>query len=64
MTQQKPTPAPADAPEQGALKICHWTITNGSGMHRVAESMVKSEQAIGLKSGLADPSKSETWPES
>jgi len=64
MTQQKPTPAPADAPEQGALTICHWTITNGSGMHRVAESMVKSEQAIGLNSLLADPSKAETWAQS
>jgi len=46
----------ADAP-----RVCHWSILNGSGMHRVAESLVDAERAIGLNSFLADPSNSETW---
>lgn len=43
------------------MKISHWTITNGSGMHRVAESLVTAEQARGLDSALADPTIEATW---
>lgn len=59
--KKKLIPTPAKKPVSGALKIAHWTIMNGSGMHRVAESLVEGEQALGLDSGLADPSKTETW---
>ncbi len=64
MKKRQPTPVPAAEPVQGALRVSHWTITNGSGMHRVAESLVDAERAIGLDSILCDPSKSETWPDS
>jgi hypothetical protein len=43
------------------MKVSHWTITNGSGMHRVAESLVTAEQARGLDSALADPTMEATW---
>lgn len=43
------------------MKVVHWTLTNGSGMHRVAETLAVAETALGLTSVLADPTKPETW---
>lgn len=43
------------------MRVTHWTITNGSGMHRVAEALAKAETAPGCTSTLADPTKPETW---
>jgi hypothetical protein len=37
------------------MRIVHWTITNGSGMHRVAESLALAERALGLDSYIARP---------
>lgn len=53
----------ADCPQgdRQGLKVVHWTILNGSGMHRVAESLATAESAIGLNSSLADPANSDTW---
>ena len=36
------------------MKVCHWSMLNKSGMHRVAESIVKAEQALGIDSHLID----------
>lgn len=43
------------------MKIAHWTITNGSGMHRVAESISNAEIALGHDSIIANPAASHTW---
>src|SRR3990167_8502491 len=43
------------------MQVRHWTIENGSGMHRVAETLAAAETALGITSGLADPTKPETW---
>jgi len=59
--KKKLTPAPAIVPVQGALKVAHWTITNGSGMHRVAEMIAKAECAEGMNSILANPQDESTW---
>ncbi len=59
MKKAKPAPAPTQGPVP--LKVAHWTITNGSGMHRVAESLAKAETALGHDSILVDPTKEETW---
>lgn len=32
------------------LKICHWSLANGSGMNAVAQSMVDAEKKLGLNS--------------
>ena len=55
------TPPLPEVPQFTGPKVCHWTIENGSGMHRVAASLVEAERALGLDSFLADPSKSDTW---
>lgn len=34
------------------MKVCHWTMFNGSGMNAVAESCVESEKRLGLDSHL------------
>jgi len=34
------------------MRIAHWTMGNGSGMHRVAESMVQGEKALGMDAVL------------
>ncbi len=39
----------------------HWTIGNGSGMFRVAESMVKAEKELGLDARLVNLDKPETF---
>lgn len=58
---KRPSPVVvADVPS-GTLVVNHWTITNGSGMHRVAESIAKAECALGLDSQIVDPTKPETW---
>lgn len=57
-------PLAAIEPSAGSLIVCHWTITNGSGMHRVAESLATAETALGLTSFLADPTNAETWEKS
>lgn len=36
------------------MRVAHYTISNGSGMHRVAESMAEAEKAIGLDSFVCD----------
>lgn len=36
------------------MKIAHWSLLNGSGMHRVAESLVTAEKALGLDSILVN----------
>lgn len=43
------------------MKVAHWTILNGSGMHRVAESLAQAETANGTESLVCDPSNTETW---
>lgn len=44
-----------------SLVVNHWSIQNGSGMHRVAESIADGEKAAGLDSLLVDPTQPETW---
>lgn len=56
MTKPKAVPA-----KPGPLTIAHWTITNGSGMHRVADAIKNAEAAMGLDSRLADPTLPDTW---
>jgi len=43
------------------MKVVHWSIKNGSGMHRVAESMVQGEQLLGIDSILVDPQAPDTF---
>lgn len=43
------------------MRCVHWTITNGSGMHRVAEALAKAETLLGGESVLADPGLPATW---
>lgn len=44
------------------MKVCHWSLTNGSGMHRVAESIANAEKAMGLDSSVVDCQvESEAW---
>lgn len=46
------------------MKVKHWTLTNNSGMHRVAESIATAEVALGLDSGIVDCGvKSSDWDE-
>ena len=63
MTKRKPSVVAVSEPSPRALKVVHWTITNKSGMHRVAESLTEAETRLGLVSVLADPTKPETWAE-
>lgn len=37
-----------------SLTVRHWSLTNGSGMHRVAKSIVDAEVALGMDSALVD----------
>lgn len=43
------------------MKIAHWSLTNGSGMHRVAESFATRESASGLGSVLCNPQDEGSW---
>lgn len=36
------------------MKICHWTMKNNSGMHRVAESICEAEKKLGIDSILCN----------
>lgn len=46
------------------VRVRHWTMLNGSGMRRVAESISTAEQALGLDSRLVDCTvQSEAWTE-
>lgn len=36
------------------MRVVHASITNGSGLHRVAESLAKAETALGINSTLVD----------
>jgi len=43
------------------MKSAHFVMKNGSGMHRVAESISIAEQALGLDSMLVDVQDATTW---
>ena len=61
MRKRKPSRVAVSEPSRGALKVNHWSIQNGSGMHHVAQSLADAETRLGLVSVLADPTKPETW---
>jgi hypothetical protein len=45
--------------------VCHWSLKNSSGMHRVAESIAKAEIGLGLTSTNVDCSvQSDEWEQS
>ena len=37
------------------IKVCHWTMFNGSGMNNVAETMCAAEKSLGIDSHIANP---------
>lgn len=43
------------------MKVAHWSLWNGSGMHRVAESCVAGERAAGIDALLVDLQNEATW---
>ncbi len=43
------------------MKIAHWTLKNGSGMHRVAEDISTAERALGYDSICQKSDVSEDW---
>lgn len=43
------------------MKCCHWSLKNGSGMHRVAESIAAAEVLLGHDSVLVNPQSSDEW---
>ena len=43
------------------MKVAHWTLLNGSGMHRMAEEISKAECALGVDSILVPCDKKEYW---
>lgn len=45
------------------MKVVHWAMGNGSGLHRVAESFAQGEQKLGIDSQVVDPAwqKKELW---
>lgn len=43
------------------MRVAHWSIGNGSGMHRVAESMAKGEREYGIDSVLVNLDHPETF---
>jgi hypothetical protein len=45
------------------MKVAHWTMMNGSGMFRMAESFVKAEKSLGIDSCLCDFSDATKFPE-
>lgn len=40
----------AASAKKAAIKVCHWSLQNGSGMANVAQSMVEAEKKLGLDS--------------
>lgn len=45
------------------FKTCHWTMLNGSGMFKMAESLVKAERTIGIDAILGDFAKVDNFEE-
>lgn len=46
------------------MKVRHWSMQNGSGMHRVAESFATAETSLGLDSRLVDCTvQTDAWDE-
>lgn len=43
------------------MRVRHWSLTNGSGLHRVAESLAAAERSLGLDSQLVDSRDATTW---
>lgn len=43
------------------MRVVHWTLTNKSGMHRVAESISEGEKKLGIDSIIANPQDEKTW---
>lgn len=43
------------------MKTAHWSLTNKSGMARVAESLVAAEKALGFESVLCNPQEPATF---
>lgn len=43
------------------MKVRHWSLQNGSGLHRVAESLALAEAALGCDSLLVDSRDVATW---
>lgn len=43
------------------MKVAHWTLLNGSGMHRVAEDLSVAEKALGIDSVLVQCDDSTKW---
>lgn len=43
------------------MQVVHSSLTNGSGLHRVAESLAVAESALGLESRLVDSRDASTW---
>ena len=45
------------------MKICHWTLTNGSGMHRVASEISQAENQLGHASLVLSSFEAAQWPQ-
>lgn len=58
--KQQPRIVAASAASKG-LKIAHFSLQNGSGMHAVAQTMVESEKALGLDSVLVNIELESEW---
>lgn len=43
------------------MKVVHWSLCNGSGMHNVAKSMVQAELALGVESVLINIETESAW---
>lgn len=44
-----------------SVRVVHWSRPGASGLHRVAESLVRGETALGLASSLANPDVPAEW---
>lgn len=53
--------SPPVALNNGSLKICHWSLANGSGMHAVAKTMADAERKLGLNSSLINIETDAIW---
>lgn len=43
------------------MKVAHWTLKNGSGLHRMAESIAQAEVTLGIDSITIDSMQSSEW---
>lgn len=41
--------------------VCHWTLTNGSGLHHLAEAMAEADRRLGLDAILVDVDQPQQW---